>query len=153
MLVLFGLLFSVSDLIHAEKGYPQTLYADSIPPSESGGNEDYFENKEYEIKVVASDNESYTLRVWDANALFEEPYGKCVFESTVSSSQSWRFTFPHRGFYSIEIENVSERTNEFILSYIRYKGIQQDFQLHSIAIMIAGAIFIIIGAMIKEEDG
>ena len=152
MLLLAGLLFSVSDLVHAQNGYPQTLYEDNIFPNESGGNHAYFENKEYEIKVVAAENESYVLRLWDVNALFDEPYGKYILESEASSSTSWKFTFPHRGFYAIEIVNDSGTTNEFILSFVRHKGIQEDFQLHSMAIAIAGAILMIIGLMVKEEE-
>ncbi|MHC1605678.1 MAG: hypothetical protein ACXQTP_06905, partial [Candidatus Methanofastidiosia archaeon] len=74
------------------------------------------------------------------------------FTTTVKGPYQLEYTFKKRGFYAVEIINISENNMDVVLSYLRHKGIQRYFQLHSIIMSGMGFGMICMALLINRRE-
>ncbi|MHC1605423.1 MAG: hypothetical protein ACXQTP_05595 [Candidatus Methanofastidiosia archaeon] len=131
----------MSDILHSSSGFPAVLYEGDIPIpiSSSGGHTGYFEAKDYELKIITDPQSNLTMKIWDSNTLIDGGADP-LFEKKVKGPQTLQYHFNKRGFYSIELVNESDDAINVMLTYLRHKGVQMDFQMQSILVSVVGIL-------------
>jgi len=138
-------------MIHSSQGQSSNLYDDSILSASSGGSFGYFESKVHEIKVTTDMESQYVLKIWDCNSILDDK-SVPLFETNAFGPGIWHYVFSQRGFYAIELINVSEGTEYFVLSYFCHKGLQMDFQIQLLLVMAMGIILFISGTYLGAKN-
>ena len=148
LMAIIGLLLGFGAMMNISDTATRTFSSYIIEPQGQYSSLFYFTSKQYDIKVIISDDSEAEFNIYDSHdiassSVLPEP----VLSEQLDSTSSLSFDPHRRGFYVVQLINKQMTEMNYEISAYQTSGLQRDFMLEGMIITSVGLLVSFFGLL------
>ena len=152
LLAIMGIVFSIGVISDRSSSSTEMPASGTVEPLSNIVKTIYLKSVEYDIKAIIGEETSMTFKIWNTNDLIDKGENSIpLLSKDLFGTATISFMPDNRGYYTLQLINHANDTEEYSISTYQHPGLQKDYLVHTFLISFIGLVILTISIILNRS--